>query len=105
MADPGVSIDPIARVLIAQCRSEIAAAWVHVEAARETLRRTRFVIARWQRQRDDIEARLRMPPMKPDDQYMVVSQAKPASRKPHQRRGSQRRSPHSHQQLSRGRSA
>jgi hypothetical protein len=72
MADPGASIDPVPRALIAQCRSEIAAAWVQVEAARDTLRRTRWMIARWRRLRDDAEARVRLPPAKPDDMFTLV---------------------------------
>ena len=33
--------------IIAQCRREIAAAWTHVDAAREVLHRSRPLQARW----------------------------------------------------------
>ncbi len=36
-----------AQPIIAQCRREIAAAWVHVDAAREALHRTRPMQVRW----------------------------------------------------------
>jgi hypothetical protein len=42
-----------AQPLIAQCRRDIEAAWRQVEAARDALKRTRWLIARW-------EARARM---------------------------------------------
>jgi hypothetical protein len=47
MAEQVVSIDAMARPLIEQCRREIAAAWVQVEAAREVLKRNRWLIERW----------------------------------------------------------
>ncbi len=47
MAEQDVSIEAMARPLIEQCRREIAAAWVQVEAAREVLKRNRWLIERW----------------------------------------------------------
>jgi hypothetical protein len=47
MAEQVVSIETMARPLIEQCRREIAAAWVQVEAAREVLKRNRWLIERW----------------------------------------------------------
>jgi hypothetical protein len=47
MAEQVVSIEAMARPLIEQCRREIAAAWVQVEAAREVLKRNRWLIERW----------------------------------------------------------
>src|SRR5262245_31949779 len=47
MADQVVSTEAMARPLIEQCRREIAAAWVQVEAAREVLKRNRWLIERW----------------------------------------------------------
>jgi hypothetical protein len=47
MAEQVVSIETMARPLIEQCRREIAAAWVQVEAAREVLKRNRWLIGRW----------------------------------------------------------
>ena len=47
MAEQIVSAEAIARPLIEQCRREIAAAWVQIEAAREVLKRGRWLIDRW----------------------------------------------------------
>ena len=47
MADQPVPAEALARPIIQQCRREIAAAWVQVEAAREVLRRGRWLLARW----------------------------------------------------------
>jgi hypothetical protein len=47
MAEQVVSIETMARPLIEQCRREIAAAWVQVEAAREVLKHNRWLIERW----------------------------------------------------------
>ena len=44
------SIEALARPLIAQCRREIAAAWAQIEAAKDMLRRTRWLLARWAEQ-------------------------------------------------------
>jgi hypothetical protein len=61
MADQAGQAEAIARTFIAQCRREIAAAWVQVEAAREVLRRGRWLLARWTERggtESDEEARL-----------------------------------------------
>jgi hypothetical protein len=42
--------ETLARSIIEQCRREIAAAWIHIEAAREGLRRTSWLSARWSEQ-------------------------------------------------------
>jgi hypothetical protein len=47
MADQSGTSEAIARQVITQCRREIASAWTHVEAAREALRRSRWMLARW----------------------------------------------------------
>jgi hypothetical protein len=47
MADQAVSAEALARPLIEQCRREIASAWVQIEAAREVLKRGRWLIDRW----------------------------------------------------------
>ena len=47
MADQAVSPEALARPLIEQCRREIASAWVQIEAAREVLKRGRWLIDRW----------------------------------------------------------
>jgi hypothetical protein len=47
MADQSVLAEAVARPLIEQCRREIAAAWMQVEAAREGLRRGRWLLSRW----------------------------------------------------------
>jgi hypothetical protein len=44
------SIEALATPLIAQCRREIAAAWVQIEAAKEMLARGRWLLARWAEQ-------------------------------------------------------
>jgi hypothetical protein len=44
------SIEALARPLIEQCRREIAAAWAQIEAARDMLRRSRWLLARWAEQ-------------------------------------------------------
>ena len=43
-------VEAIARPLIEQCRREIAAAWVQIEAANEMLARGRWLLARWREQ-------------------------------------------------------
>jgi hypothetical protein len=47
VADQALSIEAIARPLIAQCRRDIAAAWAQVESAREVLGRSRWLVERW----------------------------------------------------------
>lgn len=47
VADQALSVEAIARPLIAQCRRDIAAAWAQVEAAREVLGRSRWLVERW----------------------------------------------------------
>jgi hypothetical protein len=51
MTDQPRSIMTTPRLLIEQCRSEIESAWRHLEAAREILRRSRPLLARWEEQR------------------------------------------------------
>jgi hypothetical protein len=58
MADQALAADSIATAdtvaqIIAQCRRDIEAAWVHVEAAREVLRRSRWLYERWKQQLAD----------------------------------------------------
>ena len=50
MADQSYLVDTIARPLIEQCRREIDAAWAQIEAAREVLRRGRWLLERWAEQ-------------------------------------------------------
>jgi hypothetical protein len=47
MAEQVVSIEAMARPLIEQCRRDIAAGWAQIEAAREVLKRGRWLIERW----------------------------------------------------------
>jgi hypothetical protein len=47
MAEQVVSVEAMARPLIEQCRREIAAAWVQIEAAREVLKSGRWLVERW----------------------------------------------------------
>ena len=47
MADQAVSIEALARPLIEQCHRDIAAAWAQIEAAREVLKRGRWLVERW----------------------------------------------------------
>jgi len=41
----------VVKPIIAQCRRDIAVAWTHIEAAREVLKRSRPLQARWSEQR------------------------------------------------------
>ncbi len=50
MTDQFHLVETIARQAIEQCRREIDAAWAQVEAAREVLRRGRWLLARWAEQ-------------------------------------------------------
>lgn len=61
MSDP-VS-EELALRLIAQCRREIEAGWAQIEAARETLRQTRWMVVRWTEQRRAYEGREGAPPI------------------------------------------
>jgi hypothetical protein len=47
MAEQVVSIEVMARPLIEQCRREIAAAWVQIEAARDVLSHGNWLLVRW----------------------------------------------------------
>jgi hypothetical protein len=51
MAGQTCSIMTVARPLIEQCRRDIdELGWQHLEAAREMLKRTRWLVARWEAQ-------------------------------------------------------
>jgi hypothetical protein len=52
MTDQTYSVMALARPLIEQCRREIQAGLDHLEAARDMLRRTRWLVARWEAQRE-----------------------------------------------------
>jgi hypothetical protein len=55
------SIGFVARPIIVQCRREIEAGWLHVEAARDVLKRSQWLLTRWDRHRihwDDPEVTL-----------------------------------------------
>jgi hypothetical protein len=47
MAEQSCPVEAIARPLIEQCRRELAAAWAQIEAAREVLKRNRWLVERW----------------------------------------------------------
>jgi hypothetical protein len=50
MDEQAASVDTLAQQIIEQCRREIAAAWLHIEAAKEILRRGRWLLERWAEQ-------------------------------------------------------
>ena len=50
MDEQAPSVDTLAQQIIEQCRREIAAAWLHIEAAKEILRRGRWLLERWAEQ-------------------------------------------------------
>jgi hypothetical protein len=50
MVDQSGSVETVVAQIVAQCRREIAAAWVHIEGAREILQRSRWMLARWAEQ-------------------------------------------------------
>jgi hypothetical protein len=50
-AEQAYSLDVVARRMIAQCRSEIAAALIQLEAGKDILRRSRALVSRWETQR------------------------------------------------------
>jgi hypothetical protein len=52
MTDQGYSVVALARPLIEQCRRDIEAGFHHLEAARDMVRRTRWLVARWEAQRE-----------------------------------------------------
>jgi hypothetical protein len=52
MTDQPHSVLALARPLIEQCRRDIQAGLDHLEAARDMLRRTRWLVARWEAQRE-----------------------------------------------------
>jgi hypothetical protein len=52
MTDQACSVIALARPLIEQCRRDIEAGFHHLEAARDMLRRTRWLVARWEAQRE-----------------------------------------------------
>jgi hypothetical protein len=49
-------VEALAQPFIEQCRREIAAAWIHIEAAKDMLKRGRWVLVRWAEQRRSQEA-------------------------------------------------
>jgi len=51
MADQASVADTIAERFVADCRRDIAAAWIQIDAANDILRRTRWLLARWDAQR------------------------------------------------------
>jgi hypothetical protein len=52
MTDQAYSVLALARPLIEQCRRDIQAGLDHLEAARDMLRRTRWLVTRWEAQRE-----------------------------------------------------
>ena len=64
MAEQPFSLEALARPIIVQCRCEIEAARIHIEAGKEILRRSRWLMARWESQRSDEGAAtaIRLPP-------------------------------------------
>jgi len=63
MTDQFHLVETIARQAIEQCRREIGAAWAQVEAAREVLRRGRWLLARWAEQARIEESDVRIRPV------------------------------------------
>jgi hypothetical protein len=54
VAEPTPIVEAIARRAIEECRREIAATWLHIEAMRAILAKSRWLVARWeQRRRED----------------------------------------------------
>jgi len=54
VAEPTPLVEAIARRIIEECRREIAAAGLHIEAMREILVRSRWLVAKWdERRRED----------------------------------------------------
>src|SRR5262245_45246819 len=52
IANSASTADTVAQI-IAQCRRDIEAAWAHVEAARQVLRRSRWLYEHWKQQLAD----------------------------------------------------
>ena len=63
MAEQPYSVEAVAREIIAQCRREIDAAMLQIEAARAILVGSRWLIARWEERRraDAVTGGLRLP--------------------------------------------
>jgi len=63
VAEQTYSVEAAAREIIAQCRREIEAAMLQIEAARAILAGSRWLIARWEERRraDAITGGLRLP--------------------------------------------
>ena len=63
MAEPTPIVEAIARPLIEECRRDIAAAGLHIEAMRGILARSRWLVARWdeRRQEDAITGGIHLP--------------------------------------------
>ena len=63
MAEQHYSVEEVARHIIAQCRREIEAAMLQIEAARAILVGSRWLLARWEERRraDAITGGLRLP--------------------------------------------
>jgi hypothetical protein len=56
-------VEVLARQLIEQCRRDVAAAALHIEAARAILKGSRWLLARWEerRQADAVSGGIRLP--------------------------------------------
>jgi hypothetical protein len=52
MVDRSRPVEAVAWPFIEQCRREIDAAWTEIEAARDVLRRSRWLRAKWAEQRE-----------------------------------------------------
>jgi hypothetical protein len=63
VAEQGYSLEAIADHIIAQCRREIEAAMLQIEAARAILVSSRWLLARWEERRlaDAISGGIRLP--------------------------------------------
>jgi len=63
VAEQTLIVEAIARPLIEECRRDIAAAGVHIEAMRGILTRSRWLVARWdeRRREDAITGGIRLP--------------------------------------------
>ena len=63
VAEQTYSVEAAARQIIAQCRREIEAAMLQIEAARAILAGSRWLLARWEERRraDAISGGLRLP--------------------------------------------